>query len=66
MKQESTSTYMENYKVLEEIALSLESQDVADIDKILPEIDRASKAYAVCMERINQVKKVLDGQTTTI
>lgn len=64
MSNPETSNYMENYKILEEIASSLESQDVADIDKILPEIDRASKAYAACMERINQVKKVLESQTT--
>jgi hypothetical protein len=37
----------------------LENQEVADIDKILPEIDKASKAYTICMDRIEQVKKVL-------
>lgn len=61
-----TSTYMKNYKILEEIAESLESQDVADIDKILPEIDRATKAYAICMDRINQVKKVLENQDENV
>lgn len=59
----TTSTYIDNYNILEEIASNLDSQEVADIDKILPEIDRATKAYNECMDRINKVKAVLESQS---
>lgn len=55
----SKKSYMSNYNILQEIADNLENQEVADIDKILPEIDKASKAYTICMDRIEQVKRVL-------
>ena len=57
-----TNNYLENYQILEDIAKSLESQEVADVDKILPQIDQASKAYAVCMDRINAVKEALKAK----
>lgn len=60
MSSDKTSIYMENYNVLKSISEKLETQEIADIDKILPDIDKASKAYAVCMERIKKVKEVLD------
>ena len=55
-----TSTYIKNYNTLKDIAESLETQEEPDIDKILPAIDAASKAYSDCMSRIEKVKKVLE------
>lgn len=59
---ETTNTYMNNYNKLSQIANNLESQEVVDIDKILPQIEEATRAYNVCMDRIKQVRDVLNSQ----
>jgi len=57
---EETQGYMDSYRVLEAIAKDLENQDTPDIDKILPKIDEARKAYDFCKSRIEKVKKSLE------
>jgi exonuclease VII small subunit len=48
---ETTNNYLENYSKLNEIAKNLDSNEVIDIDKVLPQIENATQAYSVCIER---------------
>ena len=55
----SASAYMESYRVLSEAAQELRSQEVVDIDKLIPIVDRALVAYAACKTRIDAVEALL-------
>ncbi len=52
--------YREAYATLSRIAAELENGD-ADLDRVLPLLEEARAAYAVCRERIEAVRAVLAG-----
>ncbi len=54
-----TETYLQNYNKLKQIADQIDSQEVFDVDKALPQIEEATKAYSICVERINKVNEAL-------
>lgn len=54
-----TDTYLQNYNKLKQIADQIDSQEVFDVDKALPQIEEATKAYSICVERINKVNEAL-------
>ena len=58
-KNESSSSYIENYKILEETAQTLRQQEVVDVDMLIPLVDKALSAYSVCKSRIEAVEKML-------
>lgn len=52
-------SYLENYKILAEAAKELREQDVVDIDRLVPLVDRALTAYSACKVRIEAVERML-------
>lgn len=52
-------SYRQAHDELKQIAQQLE-QGETDLDEILPLLERAQKAYGVCQERIDNVRKVLN------
>jgi exodeoxyribonuclease VII small subunit len=59
MTQQSQS-FKANYDRLEAIADELRNQEEADIDRLLPMVDEATKAYAFCKARLDEVEKALN------
>jgi exodeoxyribonuclease VII small subunit len=60
MTQEApASNYLENYKVLADAARELREQELVDIDKLVPLVDRALGAYSACKGRIEAVERLL-------
>ena len=55
----SASSYLENYKILQETAQYLREQEAVDVDMLIPLVDKALSAYAVCKSRIEAVEKML-------
>ncbi|MFC4427837.1 exodeoxyribonuclease VII small subunit [Deinococcus navajonensis] len=53
-------SYREAYATLSRIAAELETGE-ADLDRVLPLLEEARTAYAVCRERIEAVRAVLAG-----
>jgi len=61
-KTAKTASFNENYRVLKEIAEQLRQQtqdDDPDIDGLVPKVEAASKAYKICMQRLEAVEKAL-------
>ena len=58
---EITTAYLDNYQNLKDIAQDIDSSDVFDIDKVLPQIEEATKSYKFCLDRINKVKEALEN-----
>ncbi|MFC4639113.1 exodeoxyribonuclease VII small subunit [Deinococcus hohokamensis] len=54
-------SYREAYATLSRIAAELETGE-ADLDRVLPLLEEARGAYAVCRERIEAVRAVLAGE----
>lgn len=52
-------SYIENYKILSEVARDLREQSSVDIDKLVPMVDKALGAYSACKARIESVEKML-------
>src|SRR5690349_18992438 len=60
MSDELDSTsFNKNYKVLKETADWLTGQKEPDIDQLVPKVERAMKAYAICKDRLDQVQATL-------
>lgn len=55
-----TSGYLANYAVLQETAKALREQKEADLDELIPMVDKALSAYKGCRDRIEAVRKMLD------
>jgi exodeoxyribonuclease VII small subunit len=53
--------YREAYATLSRIAAELETGE-ADLDRVLPLLEEAQQAYAVCRDRIEAVRAVLAGE----
>jgi exodeoxyribonuclease VII small subunit len=56
----TASPYMDHYKILADAAQELRDQDVVDIDKLVPIVDKALVAYAACKARIDAVEALLN------
>jgi exodeoxyribonuclease VII small subunit len=53
------ASFNKNYKVLKETADWLSGQKEPDIDQLVPRVERAMKAYAICKERLDKVQATL-------
>ncbi len=49
-----------NYEILKEIAENLRVQREANIDELIPMIEKATKAYKICKTRLEEVKVALE------
>ena len=49
-----------NYTILKEIADNLRVQREANIDELIPMLEKATKAYNICKTRLEEVKIALD------
>ena len=56
--------YAANRKILRDVAQALQEDTEIDIDQLIPLIDRASAAYKICRERIEQVELALAEKAT--
>lgn len=59
MSQQSNK-FTPNYEILKEIAENLRIQREANIDELVPMLEKATKAYSVCKERLEAVKAALE------
>lgn len=62
MSTPETQRFAEHYQDLRESVEALRQMDVADLDDMLTQVDRASKAYKGCQERIQAVKRLLEDR----
>ena len=53
------SNYLDNYRTLSEAAKELREQDIVDIDRLVPLVDRALAAFSACKGRIEAVERML-------
>jgi exodeoxyribonuclease VII small subunit len=49
-----------NYEILKAIAENLRTQREANIDELIPMIEKATNAYKVCRDRLAAVKAALE------
>ena len=67
-KSKKTETFTESYQQLNEIAEALRSSTQPNIDALVPMVEKATKAYQQCQQRIQAVQAALkehfaqDGQ----
>ncbi len=54
-----TQSYLENYKILKEIAEKMRQSEDLDIDQLIPLVEKATQAYQQCQARINAVEQAL-------
>ena len=54
-----TEKFTPNYEILKEIAENLRVQREANIDELIPMIEKATKAYKICKTRLEEVKVAL-------
>lgn len=60
MSTPETQRFSEHYQDLRQSVEALRQMDVADLDDMLAQVDRASRAYRGCQERIHAVKRLLE------
>lgn len=53
------NAFTSNYQVLKEISEKLRNQTEPNIDELIPQIEKAMKAYQVCKERLDHVSEAL-------
>ena len=54
-----SESFNKNYKVLKETADWLTKQGEPDIDQLVPKIETAMRAYAICKDRLDKVQETL-------
>lgn len=54
-----SSSFLENYRKLRDIAQQLSSQQQVDIDQLVPMVEQATVAYKACKARIDDVERML-------
>ena len=54
-----SASFNKNYKVLKETADWLTRQGEPDIDQLVPKVETAMQAYAICKARLDQVQETL-------
>jgi exodeoxyribonuclease VII small subunit len=59
MTQQSQS-FKAQFDKLEQIAEDLRNQQEVDIDRLIPMVDEATKAYEFCKTRLDEVEKALN------
>jgi len=52
-------SFNKNYAILKQTADWLSKQGEPDIDQLVPRVERAMQAYAICKERLNMVQETL-------
>ena len=57
---EEKQKFTPNYEELKQIAETLRVQREANIDELIPMIEKATKAYKVCKNRLEEVKVALE------
>jgi len=57
---EKQQKFTPNYEVLKQIAESLRTQREANIDELIPMIEKATNAYKICKNRLEEVKVALE------
>ncbi|AUH52535.1 ATPase [Chromobacterium sp. ATCC 53434] len=55
-----TASFAESYAILEQTAEALQEMTEADIDQLVPLVERGLAAHRVCEERIKQVRAMLE------
>lgn len=60
MSTPDTQRFADHYQELHQSVEALRRMGVADLDDMLTQVDRASRAYRGCQERIQAVKRLLD------
>jgi exodeoxyribonuclease VII small subunit len=60
MSTPKAGSFSSHYFTLKSSVDALRQMDVADLDEMLTQVDRASKAYKGCQERISAVKRLLE------
>ena len=55
-----TEKFTPNYEILKEIAENLRVQREANIDELIPMIEKATIAYKICKNRLEEVKVALE------
>lgn len=56
-----SGSFNKNYQILKETADWLSGQKEPDIDQLVPRVERAMKAYAICKDRLDKVQATLGG-----
>jgi exodeoxyribonuclease VII small subunit len=54
-----SSSFNKNYRLLKETADWLSGQKEPDIDRLVPKVETAMKAYAICKDRLDKVQATL-------
>ena len=54
-----SSSFNKNYQVLKQTADWLSTQKEPDIDQLVPKVEKAMKAYAICKDRLMKVQETL-------
>lgn len=53
------ASFNKNYKILKETADWLSGQKEPDIDRLVPRVETAMKAYRICKDRLDKVQATL-------
>lgn len=59
-------SYQENYNRLQEIAQKLSQSDSINIDELVPMVDDATRAYQLCLSRIESVESALNQRLDNV
>jgi len=55
-----TATFAESYAILQQTAEELQEMTEADIDQLVPLVEKGLAAHRVCEDRIKQVRAMLE------
>jgi exodeoxyribonuclease VII small subunit len=54
-----SASFNKNYAILKETADWLAGQQEPDIDQLVPKVEKAMRAYAICKDRLDAVQETL-------